>query len=491
MHTRRRFLATAGSLPLLLGARRLLAQPGVDATALGVAASAALLRNGDLSPLDLAEAYLQRIARHEGTINAYVTVTQEQAIAQAQTLTDELMRGQYRGPLHGIPLALKDNIDTSGIATTAANRMLASRFPQEDAPVWTQLRASGAILLGKLNMHEFAYGGTSSISHAGAVKNPWNVERIPGGSSGGSAAAVAAQLCCVALGTDTLASIRLPAAYCGVAGLKATHGLCSIRNIIPVSESLDHVGPLGRSVDDCATVLAAIAGYDALDPVSIDAPKVDYGAALAAGSRALRIGIPREPYYERLQPDIEAAMAEALRVLAGLTAGQRDVTLPPPGDFVPLLAESYAWHEPYLRDATNHQYYHPSTLERIVAAGQTPVEVYIRALQGMQVARKQVARVFDEVDVLVTPTAPGLPEPISGAQLAEANSAEASTRNTAPFNLYGIPTLSLPCGFSSSGLPIGIQLSSAHLDEAALFALGAAYQQATDWHLRRPVLPQV
>lgn len=492
MHSRRRFLTalgtTLGTTPLVLQARRVLAQPGSDLTTLGLAEASVLLQRGDLSPLELTEAYLQRIELLEGTLNTYISVTAEQALLQAEALTAELIRGQWRGPLHGIPLGLKDNIDTAGIATTAANRMLENRIPTEDAPVWTQLRAAGAILLGKLNMHEFAYGGTSSISHVGPVRNPWNPERIPGGSSGGSAAAVAARLCCVALGTDTLASIRLPAAYCGVTGLKATHGLCSIRGIIPVAESLDHVGPLTRSVHDSALLLRAMAGYDPLDPVSIEAPAGAYLEALERPVRGLRIGVPRSPYFERLQPDIDAAMTAALRILEDLTGNLRDVTLPDAGDFVPLLAESYAWHEPYLDDPANHQYYHPSTLERIVAAGKTPVEVYIRALQDMQVARKRIAEVFRDVDVLVTPTAPGLPEPISGAQLAEANSAEASTRNTAPFNLYGIPTLSLPCGFSASGLPIGLQLSSARLDEATLFALAAAWQRATDWHLRRPEL---
>lgn len=487
MLTRRRFVSIAGSSPLLLHARRLIAQAGTDVTSLGIAESTALLRNGVLSPVELTQAYLDRIARFEDVVNAYVTVTPEFALGQAQVLTGELMRGQLRGALHGIPIGLKDNIDVTGFPTTAANAMLANRIADEDAPVWTRLQAAGAILLGKLNMHEFAYGGTSSISHAGAVRNPWNVERIPGGSSGGSAAAVAAQLCCIALGTDTLASIRLPASYCGVAGLKATHGLASIRGIIPVAESLDHVGPLGRSIGDCASVLQVIAGFDPLDPVSIAAPTVDYGAALVANAAGLRIGIPRAPYYERLQPDIDAAMREALTVLEAITGNVREVTLPDPGDFVPLLAESYAWHEPYLRDEANHRYYHPSTLERIVAAGQTPVEAYVRAQQRMQVARHRIAQVFNDVDVLVTPTAPGLPEPISGAQLAEANSAEDSTRNTAPFNLYGIPTISLPCGFSSSGLPIGMQLSSAALNEATLFALGAAFQQATQWHLQRPM----
>ncbi len=488
MLSRRYLFGAAGTTAAVLAARRLLAQPSTEVTALGVAATGALLRAGDLSPLELTDAYLARIERLERQVNAYVIVTADRAREQARRLTEELQRGQLRGPLHGIPLGLKDNIDTAGVATTAANSLLAGRVPTEDAPVWTRMRDAGMVLLGKLNMHEFAYGGTSSISAAGPVHNPWNPVRIPGGSSGGSAAAVAAQLCCVALGTDTLASIRLPASYCGVVGLKPTHGLSSIRGIIPVSESLDHVGPLAREIGDCAAVLNVMQGLDAGDPVSIAAPAIDHTTALVRDVKGLRIGVPRSPYFERLQPDIEAALQQALTMLGTLTTGLREVSLPNPGDFVPILAESYAWHEPYLRDPANHSHYHPSTLERILAAGKTPVETYIRALQGMAVARHRIADVFTDVDVLVTPTAPGLPELIEGATLAEANSAEASTRNTAPFNLYGIPTVSLPCGFSTSGLPIGLQLSSARLDEASLFALAAAWQRETDWHLRRPAL---
>ena len=487
MVARRTVLNLLGSTPLLLQARRALSQSTVELTSLGVTATSELVQRGDLSPLELTEAYLQRIDRHEGSVNAWVTVTAEQALQTARALTAELASGRSRGPLHGIPLGLKDNIDTAGIATTAANAMLAGRVPLQDAPVWQRLQAAGMVLLGKLNMHEFAYGGTSSITAAGAVHNPWSLDRIPGGSSGGSAAAVAAGFCCVALGTDTLASIRQPAAYCGVTGLKPTHGLSSIRGIIPVAESLDHVGPLARDASGCALVLNAMQGFDALDPVSIEAPAVDHTRALTQPVRNLRIGVARTPYFDRLQPDIEQAVDEALRLLGSLTAGLQTVELPPPGDFVPLLAESWAWHQSWLRDEANHRYYHASTLERIIAAGKTPVEEYIRAVQAMQVARHRIGEVFQTIDVLVTPTTPGLPEAISGAELAEANGAEASTRNTAPFNLYGIPTISLPCGFSRSGLPIGLQLSSARLNEAAMFALAAAWQRETDWHLRQPL----
>ena len=488
MPSRRHILAMLGSSSLLSRVGALRAQPRTDLATLELHEVSDLIMGGQVSPLELTQAYLARIEALEGTVNAFVTVTADLAMEQARALTEELARGQWRGPLHGIPIGLKDNIDTAGIPTTAANAMLATRIPDADAPVWIRLKEAGAILLGKLNMHEFAYGGTSSISHVGPVRNPWNIERIPGGSSGGSAAAVAARLCAAALGTDTLASIRLPASYCGVVGLKATHGLCSIRGIIPVSQSLDHVGPLTRCVADSALLLRTMAAYDPQDPVSINAPVGPWLEALVRPVRGLRLGVPMTPYFERLQPDIERAMTEALRVLEDLTGSRRDISLPDPGNFVPLLAESYAWHETYLNDEANHHFYHPSTLERILAAGQTPVADYIRAVQAMEVARHNIAAVFEEVDVLITPTAPGLPELISGAQLAEANSAEASTRNTAPFNLYGIPTISLPCGFSTSGLPIGLQLSSAYLDEATLFALGAAFQRVTDWHRRSPAL---
>ena len=255
----------------------------------------------------------ERIERLNGRINAYITVTAALALEQAERHEAELARGRWRGPLHGIPIGLKDNIDTAGILTTAASAVLEDRVPTRDATVYRRLKDAGAVLLGKLNMHEFAYGGTSAITHYGAVHNPWNLDYIPGGSSGGSAAAVAARLCAAALGTDTLASIRQPAAYCGVVGLKATHGLASIAGIVPVSTSLDHVGPLARSVADAALVLQVIAGYDPLDSVSIDVPIPNYAAGRCAPTSALRIGVPREPYYRALDPEIERVDARRAR----------------------------------------------------------------------------------------------------------------------------------------------------------------------------------
>ncbi|MDT8397513.1 MAG: amidase [Pseudomonadales bacterium] len=488
MMTRRTFIGgTIASATML--ANSTLAASGTDLTRLTLAEASALIRTGALSPTQLVEAYLSRIARLQGSVNAYITVTDQLALEQAQRLDTELAAGHWRGPLHGIPIALKDNIDTAGIRTTAASALLKDRIPNTDAEIYRRLREAGAILLGKLNMHEWAWGGTSAITHFGPVHNPWNLAHIPGGSSGGSAAAVSARLCCAALGTDTLASIRLPAAYCGVVGLKATHGLNSIRGIIPVAESLDHVGPLCRTVTDSALMLQAMAGFDPLDPVSIDARIPAYVDALYQSPTGLRIGIARTPFYDRLDPDIATAVDEALVVLGTLTAVVREVSLPPPPDFSVLLAESYAYHEQYLAEPANHRLYDPVTLERILAAGQVKMPDYVRVRQELALVRHAIAKVFTDVDVLITPTAPGLPELISEAENpAVASGAESSVRNTFPFNLYGIPTLSMPCGFSRSGLPIGMQLSSAHLSEPALFTLAQAYEQATAWHRREPPL---
>ena len=459
-------------------------------TELSLAAASRLIRAQELSPVALTQAYLARIDRLEPQLNAYITVTAERALQQARRLQEELGKGLWRGPLHGMPVALKDNVFTAGIRTTAASAVLAEYVPEEDAEVHRRLEAAGAVLLGKLNLHEFAYGGTSSISHFGPVHNPWNLDHIPGGSSGGSAAAVAARLCSAAIGTDTLASIRLPASYCGVVGFKATHGLASMRGIIPDAETLDHVGPLARTVEDAALVLQAIAGYDPLDPMSIRVDLPAYASAMQLGTAALRLGIPRTPYYEDLDPDVEDATQTALDVLSGLSAGLHDVSLPEPPDFTVLLAEAYAWHRRYLDDSANHALYDPVTLERLLAAGEVKTPDYIRVRLELDLVRHAIEDVFSEVDLLVMPTAPGLPETIANAvNPAEASGAEPSVRNVYPFDMYGIPTISVPCGFSRSGLPIGLQISGPRLGEIPVLALAHAYEQATPWHRQRPPPP--
>lgn len=488
MKTCRRMFLTGISAATLLNSLPLRAQPA-DLTSLTLVEASDLIRRRVISPVELTQAYLDRIALLQPLVNCYNTVTADSAMDQARVAELELVAGRWRGPLHGIPIGLKDNIDTAGILTTASSTLLADRIPEADAPVYTRLRAAGCILLGKLNMHEFAWGGTSAITHFGPVHNPWNLDHIPGGSSGGSAAAVAAKLCLAALGTDTLASIRLPAAYCGVTGLKASHGLASIRGIIPVAESLDHVGPICRTVADTALMLQAMKGFDPLDPVSVNVADADYVGALLRPVGGLRIGLPAGDYFARLHPDTETAVNDALAVLRAIAPDQRDIALPGVPDFGPILAESVAWHDPYLADTGNHSLYDPATLERLLAARVVTAADYINARHDMVRARNRMDEIFNDVDVLVTPTAPGLPERIDAAiNPAEASGAEPSVRNTAPFNLYGIPTISVPVGFSANGLPIGLQISSGRFREEVMFSLAHAFQQATTWHLRTPVL---
>ena len=303
-------------------------QQPTDLTRLTLADAMVMLRRKTVSPVELVRAFISRIERFNPQLNAFITVTAEQALQQAREAEAEIQRGRWRGPLHGMPLALKDLIDTAGIRTTAASAVFKNRIPTEDAEVVRRLKAAGAVLLGKLNLHEFAYGGTSVPSYFGAVHNPWNLARIAGGSSGGSAAAVAAGLCIGALGTDTAASVRHPAAYCGVVGLKPTYGRVSTRGVIPLSWSLDHVGPLCRTAADAALLLETIAGADPLEPSSVDRPTDRYASALEASTASLRLGLVRRPYFEDLDADIEAAVNASIRELARITAGVHAVELP-------------------------------------------------------------------------------------------------------------------------------------------------------------------
>jgi len=456
-----------------------------DLTTLSIGEAGRRIAARELSPVELTRAYLERIELVDGEVNSFITVTAEQALEQARALEAELARGGPRSPLHGIPIGLKDNIDTAGILTTAASAVYADRIPTEDAACVRKLRDAGAVFLGKLNMHEFAYGGTSAVTHYGPVHNPWDLRYHPGGSSGGSAAAVAARLCAAALGTDTAASVRYPAACCGVAGLKATHGLASIRGIVPLSEFHDHVGPLARSVADCALVMGALAGFDPLDPVSIVAAPEDYHGAIGRDVRALRIGIPRSPFFEQLDPEVDAAVRAALEVLVGLTGPTRDVTIAAPDTYALLDAETYAYHAPLLADPAKRALYNPLTLQRIMGGASVTAPVYIEQRRRMQIARNTIDDVFADVDVLVAPTCMVLPQTID-AVLADPAREGSLIRNTLPFNVFGIPAISVPCGFTRAGLPIGMQIIGPRLGETAVLALAHAYEQATEWHRREP-----
>jgi len=479
--------AIAGAAAAVAAASTQVSAQSAELTELTIEEASRRIAARTLSPVDLTRAYLARIEALNPRVNAYITILADQALAQARALEAELAAGRNRGPLHGIPIALKDNIDTAGILTSAASAVYANRIPSEDAPVVNLLRDAGAVFLGKLNMHEFAYGGTCAVTHYGPVRNPWDLNYTPGGSSGGSAAAVAARMCAAALGTDTAASIRLPAAYCGVTGLKATHGLASIRGIVPLSEMHDHVGPIARSVADCALVMTALTGFDPLDPVSIEAPRENFHEAIGRDVADLRIGIPRTPFFDDLDPEIASATAEALSVLEGLARGRKDVELPAVDSFPVMNAEIYEYHATLVADPERRALYKPQTLGRIMGGANVSSVDYIQARRRMITARNTIGELFADVDVLVLPTVMQMPITVEAALAITRVATDAGLiRNTLPFDVYGIPTISVPCGFTRAGLPIGLQIAGPRLGEANVLALAHAYEQSTRWDQSAP-----
>jgi aspartyl-tRNA(Asn)/glutamyl-tRNA(Gln) amidotransferase subunit A len=442
------------------------------------------LRRKETSPVQLTEACLARIDRHDKAINAFITVTREQALMTAREMDAELKRGTRRGPLHGIPIALKDNIDTAGVRTTAASGVFKDRVPKEDADVVLRLKKAGAIVLGKLNLHEFALGGTSAVTYFGPVHNPWAIDRVAGGSSGGSAAAIAAGMCFGALGTDTGGSIRIPASLCGIVGFKPTYGRVSTRGVVPMAWTLDHVGPMCRTVEDAALMLAAIAGYDPLEPTSVDAPVPDYLRAIGAPTMKLRIGVARTPFFDGLNPEVAKALEAAIGVIKKLTASVVDVQLPDGGNIAAVWnAEIYAYHQPWITKTP--ELYQDATRNLIQAAGKSPSATYAQARRHLDVVRREIKNVFGTVDLLITPTQRTIAQLIAGSP--EPGGA-GGLYNTAAFDIFGLPTISVPCGFSTAGLPIGLQISGNHFAESSVLALAHAYEQATTWHTRRPPL---
>ncbi len=459
-----------------------------DLAALSLWDAAELLRGRKVSPVELTNACLARIERLNPALNEFITVTADQALVDARAAESDIARGRRRGSLHGIPIALKDLFDTAGVKTTAASAVFADRVPSQDAEVVRRLKQAGAVLVGKLNMHEFAYGDTSAQSHFGPVRNPWDRQRISGGSSGGSGAAVAARLCYGALGSDTGGSIRQPSAYCGIVGLKPTYGLVSTTGVVPLSWSLDHVGPMCRTVADAAVLLQVIAGYDPRDTNSVDAVPPDYAKVLGQKVSAFRLGIPRAVFYEGLDPEIEHVINDALQVLQRLTASTRDVELPKYQRLPVVGAEAYAFHFPYFTKTP--ELYKTPTRQRIEGGSRISASEYIEGKRELDRLRRAVADVFSTVDLLVTPTAPILPQTVEEALkdpvVPQPGGVAPSLRNTQPFDIYGLPTISIPCGFSRTGLPIGLQISGPHLGEPQVLALAHAFEQATEWHRRSP-----
>ena len=480
--TRRAF-----TLSVIGGAMALRGQTSDDLAALTLSEASARIRSRAVTPTELTQACLARIETYNPKLNCFITVMREQALAQARELDAEQRSGKLRGPLHGIPIALKDNIDTAGVRTTAASAVFDERVPDTDAEVTRRLKTAGAILIGKTNLHEFAMGGTSATSYYGPVRNPWALDRNPGGSSGGSAAAVSADLCYGALGTDTGGSIRTPASFCGVVGLKPTYGLVSIRGIIPLTLSLDHCGPLVKTVEDAAILLSALTGYDKLDIASVEHAKEDYATQMKQPVSGLRLGIPRAPFFDLLDADVAKAVEEAIGVLAKMTAGAKDVALPPIRDIF-LAGESYAYHEELYAHGSGR--YQIPTRRALQNGGNLKAAEYIRARWKLELLRRTIDDAFADFDLVVLPTRRRTPRKIDAAIKREESDKPRNPEleNTGQFNVYGIPAISIPCGFTATGLPVGLMIAGPRFAEGRVLALAHAYERATSWHGRKPPL---
>ncbi len=465
-------------------------------SALSLAAASELVRAKKISPVELTKTCLGRIEQLNPKLNAFILITADSALTEARAAESEINRGRWKGPLHGIPIALKDLVDTAGVRTTAASNLFKDRVPAQDAEVVRRLKMAGAVFLGKLNMHEFAYGGSSVISAFGPVRNPWGTDYSTGGSSGGSAAALAAGLCYGAIGSDTGGSIRQPAAYCGIVGIKPTYGRVSLRGVVPLAWSLDHVGPMTRSVKDAALMLQAIAGYDPDDATTANLPVPDYAGALKVETSSLQLGIPRAYFYEKLDPDIQAALDSALAVLKKLTASQRDIGPLATNDSYTsivdpiksiLPGEAYAYHQEYVSKTPD--LYQPETLKRIRAGADVAAPAYIQSRRQLEQIRRSSSKIFDTVDLLITPTVL-VPSFTIAELLGDLNTLRSKElqmlHNTRPFNVLGLPTISVPCGFTRSGLPIGMQITGPPHADAMVLRLAHAYEQATNWYNRHP-----
>ena len=436
-----------------------------------------------VSSRELTRACLDRINQLNPVLHAFITVTDEEAMAQAEAADQEIGRGHRRGSLHGIPVGLKDNIDTAGIPTTAASAAFADRVPSQDAEVVRRLKAAGAVILGKLNLGEFAHN--TGGSHFGTVRNPWNLDRIAGGSSNGNAAALATDLCYGALGTDTGASIRWPAACCGVVGLKPTVGRVSARGVIPDSYSFDHVGPMARTVMDVALILSIIAGYDPEDPVSLDAPAEDYAKGLRQSIAGLRLGRVLFDGKPDTEPGSEfmGIIHQAFAALRSMTAGWEELSLPSNERLFSSVAdtEGYAFHAERL--AQSPQLYDPTTREALLDGKKSTIANYIQGRRELDLVRRGARKIFAKVDLLVSATMPRPP-----MRIAECREAFPESLNLGEFNILGLPAISIPCGFTSTGFPVGLQIVGPPMGESRVLALAYAYEQANSWWKRHPKL---
>lgn len=463
-----------------------------DLRDLTIAEAARLIERRQLSPVELTEAYLEAIERLNPQLNAYVLPTVERARADAAAAADEIARGEYRGPLHGIPIGLKDLFDTEGIETAGGAAVLRGRVPERDSTPARRLREAGTVLLGKTNTHEFAWGTTTNNPHTGATHNPWDTTRIPGGSSGGSGAAIAARLAAGTLGTDTGGSIRIPAALNGCVGLKPTFGRVSKYGVLPMSWQFDHPGPIARTVEDAAILLQAIAGYDPADFATVPMPVPDYRATLGGGVKGLRIGVPREQFFALLDGEVNIAVEEALEVFRSLGAEVIDVD---PG--FTRVQTSIAWQVVNAEGQLHHRptfSVHPELYsEELAGVLKIPLPDSIGLTEAYRASydvKEAVRTVLETVDVLVTPSSLRVASVIGDerpvVEGVELSTGAAFASLTMPFNIAGVPAMSIPCGFNSEGLPIGLQIAGRPFDESTVLRVGHAYESATEWHRRRP-----
>ncbi len=462
---------------------------------LGIAELAAAIAGREASPVDAVEASLERIDRLNGTLNAFLSVYPDLALAAAREAEAEIMAGQHRGPLHGIPLGIKDLFQVEGMQRTCGSKIFNEQPGVSDATSVARLKAAGAVIVGLLNLNEFAYGPTGINPHHGSARNPWDQNSGCGGSSAGAGCAVAASLVPGAMGSDTGGSVRLPAGLCGVVGLKQTFGLASNHGIYPLCKSFDHGGPLTRSVRDAATMLQAIAGTDANDPKTAAARVEDYGAGLAGDINGLRIGVPSNFFFDDLHPDIESCVRDAIEVFTGLGAVVREVPVPFAADAVKswttmALAEAYAVHEDHVRDHPGEM--GPEVEARLLLGRDITAQDYLKARDHQDEVRNLMAGLLTEVDALVMPTSPIPAVSIETGTVEsrgrEVDGAAELARLTRLAVFTGQPAISVPCGFTASGLPVGLQLAGKWHEDAELLKIADAYERATAWHERRPVL---
>lgn len=451
----------------------------------------AALRAGKISSVEITEALLDRIKAVDEKLHSFITVTADLARQQARQADKELRTGVDRGPLHGIPIALKDLYMTRGTRTTCHSAVLENWVPNIDATTVSKLRDAGTIFLGKLGMHEFAFGGPSIDAPFPAVRNPWNTDHIPGGSSSGSGAALAAGFCYGALGSDTGGSIRTPSSHCGVVGIKPTYGRVSRYGVVPLAWSLDHAGPMARSVEDCALLLQVLAGYDPNDAASANVPVPDFRAELDRGIQGLRVGVPRAGWFDEnlgIDPQIESVFNQALEVLKSLGAVVSDIdgkafSLARKANQTILVCEAYAYHEKTLQETPMK--FGSSVRRRILEGAFLRAADYLAAQRARVILNEQIRANFSQVDVFAVPGAARPPEAFASMDPNEQNLRPSFTN---PFNLTGLPAISVPCGFTEGNLPAGMQIIAPAFAEATCFRVAYAYEQATTWHEHRPHL---